>query len=404
MIIFDQLFTGLTLATMDPARAGYGYIRDAAVGTRDGKFIFIGPMDRLPRDYDSLSHTDCTGLTALPGLIDCHTHAVFGGTRAWEYEERLNGASYTEIAKKGGGILSTVKATRETSERSLVQSATKRLKKLKASGATTIEVKSGYGLTLEDELKMLRAAKAAAIRAGVGLSATLLGAHALPPEYSHDPDAYIDLVCREMIPAAEGLAHAVDAFCEGIGFTPRQVTRVMEAAQKHGLNIKLHADQLSDLGGGGLAASMGALSADHLEYASDASIAKMAEMDTVAVLLPGAFYSLRETVLPPVAKFRTAGVPMALATDMNPGTSPVTNLQLMINMGCTLFGLTPLEAIKGVTIHAAQALGLGHDTGSIELGKQADMVLFDIESPGELAYWIGGIRPVHIIRAGKLQH
>ena len=407
MPLYDDLYTGLTLATMVPNKGPYGLRENCAVAVREGRFTYVGPEADLPENYETLRQMDCSGLMAFPGLIDCHTHAVFAGTRANEFEQRQNGASYQDIAKAGGGIMNTVNATRAASEEELIKSTTFRLRRLKSEGVTWVEVKSGYGLDMNSELKMLRAAKIAAGKVGIGLSPTLLGAHTVPPEFKDDPDAYIDSVVNEMIPRAamEQLATGVDAYCEGggVGFTPDQCARIMEAAIDNGLDYKIHADQLSDSGGGALAAEFGALSADHVEYVSDEGIAAMADMGTVAVLLPGAYYALGESRKPPIEKFRDAGVDMAIATDLNPGTSPLTSLQTAMNMACHLFGLTAEEAVRGVTFNAAKALGLAYEIGSIFLGRQADMVMFEMDHPSELAYWIGGTRPTHIIRGGKLQ-
>lgn len=399
--MFDTLYRNIHIATMVGGAAPYGAIRDGAIGVTDGKIAYVGPASGLDADAEVKEIIDGGGQWVFPGFIDCHTHIVFGGNRAREYEERLNGASYEDIARRGGGILSTVRATRDASEAELVASATKRLARLAADGVTTVEIKSGYGLTLDDEMKMLSAARKAGEQAGVSVTTTFLGAHALPPEYADDKDGYIDHVADVMIPAVAeaGLADAVDAFCEGIGFTPEQTARVFDAAANHGLKVKLHADQLSDLAGGALAARYDALSADHLEYASAGSIRAMKEAGTVAVLLPGAFYVLKEHKRPPVEMLRSQGVPMALATDVNPGTSPVLSLQLMLHMGCTLFGMTPEEALMGITAHAAKALGMAADRGTLEVGKRADMVFFDIEEPAELAYWVGGVTPAKIVRA-----
>ncbi len=397
--VFDRLYTNLNIATMAKNKTNYGVIHKGAIGVTDGRLAFVGPETDLP-SHKAESREDCAGQWAFPGFIDCHTHIVFGGNRAREFEARLNGVSYETLARQGGGILSTVNATRKASVEELTASAVKRLKYLAADGVTTVEIKSGYGLSFDDEKKMLRAAKAAAAEVGLSVRTTFLGAHALPPEYAGDADGYIDHICEMMLPAIAkmGLADAVDAFCEGIGFSYEQTERLFETAKRHGMPVKLHAEQLSDLSGAELAAKYGALSADHLEYASAKSIKAMAEADTVAVLLPGAFYVLGETKRPPVEMMRAEGVDIALATDANPGSSPVLSLQLMIHMGCTLFGLTPEEAIAGITRSAAKALGLD-DRGTLEAGKRADMVFFDIEEPAELAYWVGGQKPSRIIRA-----
>jgi imidazolonepropionase len=389
--VFDTVYRNLNVATMKEGETPYGALRDAAIGIKDGRLAFVGAESHLPANHSAGEIIDCAGEWALPGFVDCHTHLVFGGNRAAEFEMRMHGASYEEIARAGGGILSTVKATRAASTEDLAANATKRLKQLKADGVTTVEIKSGYGLTLDDEMKMLEAAKQAADACGVGLSRTFLGAHALPPEFAGNSAGYIEHICTVMIPAiAEaGVADAVDAFCEGIGFSADETRQVFEAAKAHGLKIKLHAEQLSDLGGAALAAEFGALSADHLEYVNADGVKAMGEAGTVAVLLPGAFYTLGETKRPPVEMMRSKGVDMALATDMNPGSSPVGSLQLMLHMGCTLFGMTAEEALAGITRNGAKALGLS-DRGTLEVGKRADLVFFDIESPAELAYWVGG--------------
>lgn len=396
--MFDMLLRNVNIATMMGGGAPYGAIKDGAIGIADGRLAYVGPAADLPADASAHDDRNMVGGWAFPGFVDCHTHIVFGGNRAREFEERLNGASYEEIAQRGGGILSTVKATREASEDELTASAAKRLARLRSDGITTVEIKSGYGLTLDHELKMLRAARRAASEARVDVRTTFLGAHALPPEFKDDKEGYINHICQHMIPtvAEEGLADAVDAFCENIAFTPDQTARVFDAAAQHDLRVKLHADQLSDLSGGWLAAQHSALSADHLEYASAASVRAMADAGTVAVLLPGAYYVLQEKKRPPVEMLRAEGVPMALATDANPGSSPVLSLQLMLHMGCTLFGLTPEEAIAGVTRNGAKALGLS-DRGTLEEGKRADIILFDIEEPAELAYYVGGTPPIDII-------
>ncbi|MFC4349160.1 imidazolonepropionase [Kordiimonas lipolytica] len=399
--MFDTLLRNINVATMTEGGAPYGAIMDGAIGVKDGRLAFVGPVTDLPAGASAVEEISGNGIWAFPGFVDCHTHIVYGGNRAREFEERLNGVSYEEIARRGGGILSTVKGTRAASAEELTASAVKRLKRLAADGVTTVEIKSGYGLTLEDEVKMLRAARAAAKEVGLRLRTTFLGAHALPPEYRNDKDGYIAHVCDVMIPAIakEGLADAVDAFCEGIAFSPEQTARVFDAAKKHGIRVKLHADQLSDLSGGAMAARYQALSADHLEYASATSVRAMADSGTVAVLLPGAFYVLQESKRPPVEMMRKAGVKMALATDANPGSSPVLSLQLMLHMGCTLFGMTPEEALRGITLNGARALGLEAELGSLEVGKQADILLFDISEPAELAYYVGGVPPEKIIRA-----
>ena len=397
--MFDLLVTDVHLATM--AGKGYGIVRDAAVGIGGDRILWCGAQAALPTRRCA-RHLDGGGRFATPGLIDCHTHLVYAGNRAGEFEARLEGASYADIARAGGGIAATVQATRQASEDALVAASAPRLAALADEGVTTVEIKSGYGLERESETKLLRAARRVAAQLGVDVRTTLLAAHALPPEYADRRDAYIDVVCREIVPAvaAAGLADAVDAFCEHIAFTPAETRRVFAAAGSLGLAVKLHADQLSNCGGAALAAEFGALSADHLEYTDAAGVAAMAAAGTVAVLLPGAFYTLREKQPPPIAALRGAGVPMALATDCNPGTAPVTSLLLMLNMGCTLFGLTPAEALAGVTRHAARALGLT-DRGRLEAGARADLALWNVERPGELAYRIGANPLAAVIRAGR---
>ena len=390
---WDRLWTGANLATMVPDGAPYGTIRDAAIAVAGGRIAWIGAAADLPGAPESLAGSvhDAGGRWITPGLIDCHTHLVFGGSRAGEFEMRLNGASYEEVARAGGGIVSTMRATREADDETLYDAAAPRLRNLMGEGVTTVEIKSGYGLDTETELKQLRVARKLGDALAVDIHTTFLGAHALPPEYAGRQGAYIDLVVEEMMPAVaeSGLADAVDAFCEGIGFTPEQTDRVFAAARSHGLPVKLHADQLSDLGGAALAARYDALSADHLEYTSDEGIAALAAAGTVGVLLPGAFYTLRETRLPPVEAMREAGAGIAIATDFNPGSSPTLSLILMLNMACTLFRLTPEEALAGITRVAAQALGLGGDRGTLEVGKRADLAIWDIGQPAELCYWFG---------------
>jgi imidazolonepropionase len=387
---WDELWIDVNLATMD--RPEYGAVRDAALATADGRIVWLGPAASLPGRPEQLARTIRSGGGGwmTPGLIDCHTHLVFGGERWREFELRLQGASYEAIARAGGGIVATVAATRAASEADLAASAAKRLGRLVAEGVTSVEIKSGYGLDLATELKMLRVARHLGQTLPVSVRTSFLGAHALPLEFAGRQSEYVALLCDEMLPeiAASGLADAVDAFCEGIAFTAEETALLFERATALGLRVKLHADQLSDTGGGALAARFGALSADHLEHASPATIAAMAAAGTVAVLLPGASYFLRETRLPPVAALREAGVPMAIATNCNPGSSPVTSLLLMLSMACTLFRLTPEEALAGVTVQAARALGLA-DRGRLALGLRADLVLWDINHPAELAYWIG---------------
>ncbi|MCW3848237.1 imidazolonepropionase [Sphingomonas sp. LB-2] len=382
----DRLWKNARLATM----SGAGVVERGAVAAKDGRIAYAGPEAGAP---DAAEIVDCDGRWITPGLIDCHTHLIHAGNRAREFELRLQGATYEEIARAGGGIVSTMQATRAASEAELVTESLPRLDALMAEGVTTVEIKSGYGLTLDDELKMLRAARALGEARGVRVRTTFLGAHAVPPEYRDDPEAYVDLICGTMIPALGGLADAVDAYCEGIGFSPAQTDRIFAAARAHGLPVKLHAEQLSNSQGAAIAARHAALSADHLEYLDQAGVAAMAAAGTVAVLLPGAFYFMRETKLPPVEMLRAAGVPIALATDCNPGTSPLTSPLLVMNMGATLFRLTVEECLAGVTRNAARALGLD-DLGTLEMGKACDLAIWDIESPAELVYRIG-FNPLH---------
>lgn len=382
----------------------YGRIEDGAIAVKNGRIAWVGPREALPGSPETLASVvqEGEGGWITPALIDCHTHIVHGGQRAGEFEQRLMGASYAEIARAGGGILSTVAATRAATEATLVESAERRLRPLLAEGVTVVEIKSGYGLDLETELRMLRAARAIERRLPVTVITTFLGAHAVPPEWKGNPDGYIDFLCDEVLPAAveEGLVDQVDAFCETIAFSPAQVARVFDAAALFKLPVKLHAEQLSDLSGAAMAAEAGALSADHLEYLGPDGVAAMAESGTVAVLLPGAYYTLRETHLPPVDKLRKAGVAIAVATDSNPGSSPVTSLLTAMNMACVLFRLTPAEALAGVTRNAARALGLQAERGTLEAGKVADFVHWSIEEPAELAYRIGFNPCTTVIRNG----
>ncbi|MBY4897248.1 imidazolonepropionase [Cupriavidus sp. AU9028] len=379
-------------------------IRDGALVVLDGSIAWVGPQAALPRQYAELARHDGHGCWVTPGLIDCHTHLVYGGQRADEFAMRLAGASYEQIARAGGGIVSTVRATRAADEATLLQQASSRLVPLLAEGVTAIEIKSGYGLDLASERKQLRVARRLGQIHGIAIHTTFLGAHALPPEYAGRPDQYIDLVCDTMLPALadEGLVDAVDAFCEGIGFTPAQTERVFDAAIRLGLPVKLHAEQLSNLGGAALAARHRALSADHLEHLDEAGVRAMAEAGTVAVLLPGAYYFLRDTHLPPIALLRQYGVPIAIATDHNPGTSPATSLLLMLNMACTLFRMTVSEVLAGVTVNAARALGAQHRHGRIAEGRVADFALWQVESPAELAYWVGRNPLAAAVRQGRV--
>jgi len=386
-------------ATM--AQGSYSIIEDAAIVSNAGLIEWIGPRAAVPA-LGITRTVDLGGAWVTPGLIDCHTHAVFGGNRSGEFEQRLQGVSYAEIAAQGGGIASTVRATRAASEDELFASARQRVLALMRDGVTTIEVKSGYGLDLANERKMLRVARRLADELPLAVRATCLAAHALPPEYAGRADDYIAHICDEMLPAlaGEGLVDAVDAFCEHLAFSPAQVERVFIKARELGLPVKLHAEQLSSLHGSSLAARYQALSADHLEFMTEEDAIAMAEAGTVAVLLPGAFYFLRETQLPPMEALRRHGVKIALASDLNPGTSPGLSLRLMLNMGCTLLRMTPEEALAGVTTHAATALGLGHSHGTLEPGKVADFVAWHIERPADLAYWLGGDLPKRVVRKG----
>jgi imidazolonepropionase len=390
--MWDQLWVDVHLATMRPGGTPYGAIERAALAATGDRIAWLGPMSELPGSPRALAKVvhEGRGRWMTPGLIDCHTHLVFGGDRAREFELRLGGATYEQIARAGGGIVSTVKATREASEEALLASARERLEGLLADGVTTIEIKSGYGLNTECELKMLRVARRLGDTLPVSVVTSFLGAHAVPPEFARRQGAYVDLLVDEMLPAVarSGLADAVDAFCETIGFTPAETERIFAAAGRHGLRVKLHADQLSDLGGSGLAARFGALSADHIEYASEESVRAMAVSGTVAVLLPGANFFLRERQMPPIEALRRHGVPIAIATNCNPGSAPVLSLLLMVAMASTLFRLTPEEALAGVTRNAARALGLD-DRGVLAPGLRADLALWDIAQPAELAYWLG---------------
>ncbi|WP_300656928.1 imidazolonepropionase [Pseudomonas sp.] len=396
----QRLWLNCHAATMAGGR--YSIIEDAALVTEGAQIAWIGPRAELPAG-DYAERHDLEGAWLTPGLIDCHTHLVFGGDRSGEFEQRLEGVSYAEIAAAGGGIASTVRATREASEGELLSGALQRARQLLREGVTTLEVKSGYGLDLASERKMLRVIRRLGEMLPLTVRATCLAAHALPPEYAGRADAYIERVCSELLPelAAEGLVDAVDAFCEHLGFSPAQVERVFRAAQALGLPVKLHAEQLSSLHGSSLAARYQALSADHLEFMDEADAIAMAAAGTVAVLLPGAFYFLRETQLPPIELLRQHGVAMAVASDLNPGTSPALSLRLMLNMACTSFRLTPEEALAGVTLNAAKALGLAASRGSLEVGKVADFVAWQIRRPAQLAYWLGGDLPKRVIRHGE---
>jgi imidazolonepropionase len=392
-----RVWRNARLATLAAAAPGLGIVERGLIAVQDGRILFAGPENEAPAStLAGAESTDCEGRWITPGLIDCHTHLVFAGDRAREFELRLAGASYEEIARAGGGIVSSVKALRAASEDELVRAALPRLDALISEGVTTIEIKSGYGLDLANEAKSLRAGRQLAVLRAVSVRTTFLGAHALPPEMNGDKTRYIDAVVGDMIPAIarDGLAEAVDGFCEGVAFSPEEIARVFVAAKAHGLPVKLHADQLSNLHGAALAARFGALSADHLEYTDEDGAAAMAAAGTVAVLLPGAYYFLRETQRPPVDAFRRRGVSMAIATDCNPGTSPLTSLLLAMNMAATLFRMTVDECLAGVTREAARALGLEAETGTLEAGKWADFAIWEIERPAELVYRLG-FNPLH---------
>jgi imidazolonepropionase len=402
MAAFDLLVTNANLATMRDA-AGYGIVLDGALGIRDGMIGWIGVARDVPRDARATRTIDAGRRWVTPGLVECHTHLVHAGNRADEFERRMGGASYAQIAAAGGGIQSTVKATRAANDDALSAASAPRLEAMAAQGATTVEIKSGYGLDTANEQKQLRVARRLGIAIDVDVRTTLLAAHALPPEFAGRPDDYIEYVCDDTIPAvaARRLADAVDAFCETIAFTPRQTRRVFEAARAHGLAVKLHADQLSDSDGAALAAEFNALSADHLEFANERGIAALARAGTVAVLLPGAFYAMRETRTPPIDLLRAHGVPIAISTDCNPGTSPATSLPLMMNMACTLWSLSPAEALAGTTRNAARALGL-FDRGTLDVGKRADIAVWDIDEPVELAARIGAEACAGVVREGRV--
>ncbi|MGF1724005.1 imidazolonepropionase [Photobacterium nomapromontoriensis] len=385
----DKVLTNLTMVTMAPHH-GYQLISNAMIGIENGKIMFAGAS----KHYDYHGHPEvinCQDALVTPGLIDCHTHLVFAGNRAEEFEQRLNGVPYEHIAQSGGGILTTVNATRAASEDELFNQANNRLQGLKNEGVTTVEIKSGYGLTLNDELKMLRVARRLGEQPDITITTTLLAAHVIPPEYANAADSYIDNICINIIPAAvkEGLVDAVDVFCEKIGFSPTQCQRVFHTALKYGLMIKGHTEQLSNLNGSAMAARLGAISVDHLEHLDNEGVATLAACGTVATLLPGAFYFLRETQLPPVDQLRKLNVPIALSTDFNPGTSPIASLRTIMNMGCTLFQLTPEECLRGVTLNAARALGVSNSRGYIASGMAADLAIWDLNHPAELSYRIG---------------
>lgn len=402
--MFDTLLVNANLATMRAGGAPYGAIRDGAIGITAGRIEWVGLRDDLSATPESLATEvlDAERAWITPGLVDCHTHLVYGGNRAAEFEMRLNGASYEEIARAGGGIVSTVLTTRDASDNELATSASGRLKTLLSEGVTTVEIKSGYGLDLATELRMLRIARLLGGTAPVTVKTTFLGAHAVPAEFKGRADSYIDFVVNEVLPAvaSAGLADAVDCFCENIGFTPEQTMRVFDAAKALGLPVKLHADQRTDTGGAALAAKYGALSADHIEYSNEAGIAAMAAAGTVGVLLPGAYYFLREDHLPDIAAMRRHGLDMALATDSNPGSSPLVSILLALNFGCTIFRLTPEEALAGITRNGAKALGMGATHGTIEVGKVADLVLWKVDAPAELAYAMGANPCLRVLKSG----
>jgi imidazolonepropionase len=394
------LYENTNVATMRAGPAPYGAVRDGAIAVEAGRIVWTGPRDEAP---DCAMRVDLGGGWVTPGFVDCHTHLVFGGDRADEFEKRLQGVSYEEIAKAGGGIKSTVAKTRAASFEDLYDAAAVRLAALTDGGVTTVEIKSGYGLDLETEMKQLAVARALGERLGVRVRTTFLGAHAVPPEYAGRQGAYADLVAETMVPAiaAAGLADAVDAFAERIGFTNEETAKVFAAAKAHGLPVKIHAEQLSNQGASALGAGFGALSADHLEYLDEAGVGALARAGTVAVLLPGAYYFLRETQAPPVALLRKHGVRIAIASDSNPGSSPALSMRLMLNMACTLFRLTPEEALAGATREAAAALGLAGECGTLEAGKAADFCVWDIDRPADLAYWIGAGGPRAVVRGGE---
>ena len=401
--LFDQLWTNARIATMQGE--DLGMIEQGAIASINDRITWVGEARDAPIADSRVVH-DCVGALMTPGLIDCHTHLVFAGNRAAEFEMRLNGVSYADIASAGGGILSTVRATRAATEEELFAQSEARLNVLMNEGVTTIEIKSGYGLDIATEKKMLRVVRALGVRGdgnAIDVQTTFLGAHALPPEFAGRADDYIDYVCSKMLPAIahENLADAVDAFCDDIGFTRAQTQRIFEAAARHGLPVKLHAEQLSNQQGAALAAKFGALSADHLEYLDAAGVAAMANAGTVAVLLPGAFYVLRETRLPPIELLRKSNVAMAVASDLNPGTSPIVSLQANMHLACTLFRLTPTEVLRGVTVNAARALGLQQDRGRLAVGQRADWCVWNVSTPAEFCYWMGGVRPTRIVANGR---
>jgi len=387
---WDLLLTDARIATMRGGAEPYGIIDDAALAIADGKLAWLGPVAELP-DTRYTAKKSLEGRWLTPALIDCHTHLVFAGNRATEFEARLNGASYAEIAKSGGGIMSTVRATRDANQATLTKASERRLLSLRKEGVATVEIKSGYGLDLDTEIRMLEVGKALAKAHDVSVTTTFLGVHAIPPDYVDRNADYVRFVCEEVLPAVSerGLADAVDAYCEGIAFQPDEIRTLFECATRLGIPVKLHADQLSDTGGAALAAEFNALSADHLEYTSESGVRALAEAGSVAVLLPGAFLTLRESQLPPLDSLRDHGVAMAVATDCNPGTSPLCSLRSAMSLASSLFRLTPEECLAGVTREAARALGLANDRGTLEVGKRADIAVWDIDHPSELSYWLG---------------
>ena len=400
---FDTIWTNARLATMTEGQPGLGIIEDGCIAAKDGHIAFVGTASDLPTGADAAKRIDCDGRWITPGLVDCHTHLVYGGHRANEFAMRLEGATYEDISRAGGGIASSMTSTRAASEAQLVTSGLKRLDHLIAEGVTTIEIKSGYGLDRETEIRCLKAARQLGCERNVGVITSFLAAHAMPPEANGDKDAYIDGVIRDTLPAVAELklADAVDAFCEGIAFSPEQTARLFDAAKAYGLPVKLHADQLSNLHGAKLAATYGALSADHLEHTDEDGVIALTEAGTVAVVLPGAYYTLRETQAPPIALFRKHGTHLALATDSNPGTSPLTSLLLTMNMGATLFRMTVDECLLGVTREGARALGKLSEIGTLETGKFCDLAIWDIETPAELVYRVG-FNPLHArVRHGR---
>jgi len=403
---WDQVWIDVNVATMDPhVQGAYGIITQAAIAVKEGKIAWVGPRSELP-EFDVLATPVYRGKGGwiTPGLIDAHTHLIFAGNRANEFEQRLQGASYAEIARAGGGIIATVNACRDADEAELFELGRQRLNALAREGVTRVEIKSGYGLNTATELKLLRVARELGAHHHIDVSTTFLGAHAIPPEYQDNADAYIDLVINDMLPAviAENLADAVDVFCENIAFNLEQTERVLTAAKQAGLQIKLHAEQLTNMGGSALAAKLGAKSVDHIEFLDEAGVKAISESGTCATLLPGAFYFLRETQLPPIDLLRQYRVPMVIGSDFNPGSSPICSTLLMLNMACTLFRLTPEEALQGVTIHAAKALGIDNKVGSITVGKQADFCLWDITTPAQLAYAYGVNLCKNVVKNGQV--